>query len=495
MRKLICLALLSLGLALAQTGTLEIAVDQAPVGLDPHIVTAFSSFAVIDQIYEGLLEINADLQLEPALAESYTVSDDGLTYTFTLRDGVTFHNGRALTSDDVVFSFDRVMAEETGSPQASRFSQVAAVTAPDPDTVVFTLAEPFAPFLSNLPNLRIVPREVVEENGDLQQVAVGTGPFMLEEVVPDTFVLLEANPDYYRPGEPKVAALKYNIVPEASTRAAGLRTGTFKLLPTVDPATAQTLLGTPGVVLLATQDLAYSLLGMNTTRPPFDNPLVREAINLAINRSEIVDAVYFGNGVPGGPLSPGLKDWALPTDGYSCYQHDPDGARALLAEAGVDGDLSLEILTFGTIKVVSDLAQVLQAQLQDVGIDASVNVEEFGTFVQRWRNSDFDVFVSLNGGNVDPDGYLFRTFHTGGSTNVFKYSNPEVDALLEEGRTTTDQAARQDIYNQLQEELACQGPIAHVAYGTLFTAVRDGVTGFQQIPTRSLLFLREVKLE
>ncbi len=487
-------AALLAGVAAAQTGQLELAIDTAPAGLDPHIVTAFSSFAVIGQVYDGLLEVNAALELEPALATSWTVSDDGLTYVFQLRDDVRFHNGRTMTADDVVYSFDRIRDPETASPQASRFNEVASVVATGQYEVTFTMARQFAPFLSNLTNLYVVPQEVVAANGNLQQVAVGTGPFMLTEVVPDTYVLLTANPDYYRPGQPMVASLRYNIVPVASTRAAGLRTGTYHLLPDVDPATAETLRGVSGVTLLETQDLSYTLLGFNVSRAPFDDPRVRAAINYAIDREEIVEAVYFGNAVAGGPLSPGLREWALDTNAFACYATNRDIARSLLAEAGYPNGFSTEILTFGTIQVVTDTAQVLQAQLAEVGIDVNVNVAEFGAFVQGWRNSEFDMFVSLNGGASDPDGYLHRTFVTGGSTNVYLYSNPDIDALLEEGRTTVDQAARKAIYDQLQTDLACEGPIAHVAYGTLFSGVTDNVMGFQQMPTRGLRFLREVML-
>jgi len=486
---------LALGLAFAQSGTLQIAVDQAPVGLDPDVVTAFSSFAVVDQIYEGLLEVNSDLQLQPALATDWTVSDDGLTYVFNLRQGVKFHNGRLMTADDVVYSFDRIMDPKTGSPQASRFSEVASIDASGPYQVTFTLKEPFAPFLSNLTNLYVVPKEVVEANGDLQKVAVGTGPFELETVVPDTYVLLKANPDYYRQGEPKLAELKFNVVPEASTRAAGLRTGTYQLLPTVDAVTAQTLKNAGGVSLLGTQDLAYSLLGLNVSRKPFDDPRVRQAINYAVNRPDITQAVYLGNAVPGGPLSPALKDWALPVSQFPCYSPSVDKAKELLSEAGYPNGFSATIVTFGTIKEVADTAQVLQAQLAQVGITAKVDVEEFGKFVQDWKNSNFDMFVSLNGGAVDPDGYLYRTFRTGGSTNVFKFSDPGVDQLLDQGRTTTDTGKRQEIYNTLQQQLACTGPIVHIAYGTLFTGVRDNVQGFQQMPTRGLRYLRETSLE
>jgi peptide/nickel transport system substrate-binding protein len=488
-------AALLLSAAVAQQGRFELAVDSAPVGLDPHVVTAFSSFVVIGQIYDGLLEVNADLGLEPALATSWTVSDDGLTYVFQLRDGVKFHNGRTMTAADVEYSFERIMNPDTGSPQASRFNEVESVVATGPLEVTFKLKVPFAPFLANLPNLTVVPQEVVEANGgSLQQAAVGTGPFMLKEIVPDTYVLLEANPEYYRAGQPKVAELRYNVVPEASTRAAGMRTGNYHLIPDVDPATAQTLQGARGVTILGVQDLAYTLIGLNVSRAPFNDPRVREALNYALDRDEIVEAVYFGNAEPGGPLSPGLAEWETPTTQFACYAHDPAKARQLLAEAGYPNGFDAGLITFGTIQIVVDTAQVVQAQLAEVGIRLDLNVAEFGAFVQAWSNSDFDTFVSLNGGSTDPDGYLFRTFVTDGSTNVFKFSDPAVDELLQLGRTTTEMADRLNIYDHLQKRLACTGPISHLAYGTLFSAVSDNVSGFQQLPTRGLRYLREVEL-
>jgi len=195
-----------------------------------------------------------------------------------------------------------------------------------------------------------------------------------------------------------------------------------------------------------------------------------------------------------GALSPGLLAWANYTISFACYDTNLDRARELLAEAGYPNGFETSILTFGTIQVVSDVAQVVQAQLRQVGIDVDVNIAEFGAFVQGWRNSDFDMFVSLNGGSSDPDGYLHRTFVTGGSTNVFLFSDPAVDELLNLGRTTSDMAERVNIYDHLQKRLACTGPISHIAYGTLFSAVSDDVEGFQQLPTRSLRYLREVTL-
>ena len=344
-------------------------------------------------------------------------------------------------------------------------------------------------------NLTVVPREAVEEFGDLQQNAVGTGPFRLVEHVPDTYLRLEANEDYYRPGQPGVAAVRYNIVPESSTRVAGLRNGTYHLLPTVDPSAAEILSVTPGISLLGEQDLSYTLLGMNVDREPFNDPLVRQAVNYAIDREEIVEAVHFGNGVPGGPLSPALTDWAVPVDEYMCYQYDPQRAQELLADAGYAEGISFEILTFSTMQVVLDTAQVLQAQFERAGFDVSINVAEFGTFVQDWTNSQFDAFVSLNGGSVDPDGYFHRTFITDGSTNVFNYSDERVDELLNAGRTNPDHGERQEIYAELQHILACEGPVAHVAYGTLFSAFGEGVNGFEQIASGGLRYIRNITLD
>jgi len=180
---------------------------------------------------------------------------------------------------------------------------------------------------------------------------------------------------------------------------------------------------------------------------------------------------------------------------FACYAHDPERSRELLAEAGYGDGVAFEILTFSTMEVVLDTAQVLQAQLERAGFEVEVNVAEFGTFVQDWTNSEFDAFVSLNGGSSDPDGYLHRTFITDGSTNVFNYGDSNVDELLQAGRTETDHEARQEIYRDLQHALACEGPVAHVAYGTLFSAFGEGVEGFEQIASGGLRYLRNVTLD
>ena len=484
--------------ALAQTpergGTLQIAADQSPVGLDPQVATAFSTFAVTGNIYEGLIEVAPTLALQPSLATRWTRAANGLSYTFTLRPNVVFHNGQPLTAEDVVYSMDRVKDAKTASPFASRLSLVSDITATGPLEVRFTLTKPFTPFLSELAGISIVPAAYVRGGGDLQRRAVGTGPFQFREWVPDTHVILERNPRYWRAGLPYLDALKFNIVPDASTRQLGLQSGTYHMLPNVDPSIAATLRNAPNVQLIRSQDLAYSLLGVNTTRKPFDSPLVREALNYAINREQIVQSVYFGDGQPAGPLSPLLRTFAPPASSFPCYSANVERARDLLRRAGYPNGVDFTMITFSTLKTVADTAQVLQAQLAQAGFRARVDVQEFGSFVQNWRNSNFDAFVSLNGGSADPDGYLYRTFVTGGSTNVFKYSDPAVDRLLETGRTTSG-AARVRAYAQLQSTLACRGPVMHIAHGVLFSAARENVRGFASHPTRSLAGLRSTWID
>jgi peptide/nickel transport system substrate-binding protein len=202
----------------------------------------------------------------------------------------------------------------------------------------------------------------------------------------------------------------------------------------------------------------------------------------------------FGAGVPGGPLSPALETWALPTSDFDCYNHDVDAAKALLAEAGLEMPvkISINVLPRQDIK---DIAQVAQQQLEAGGFEVELLNQEIGAFVQDWKNSNFDIFASVNGGQPDPDGYFYRTFHTGGSTNVFKYEDAEIDAWLDEGRSETNTATRKEIYDNIQRKLACEGPINFIAYGDLYTAVNDAVHGYEIYANGRLTSLVNVTMD
>lgn len=487
-------ALFSLSPA-AWAAPLEVAVDTSPSGLDPHIVTAFSSFQIIEgTIYEGLTALDASLSIVPGLAESWEISEDGKTYTFKLRSGVKFHSGGDMTAADVKASLERVKKEATGSPLASRLATVDSVETPDPSTVVVNLSAPSAPLLSSLTTIAIVPAKYLDDVETLQQQPDGTGAFKFVEWQPNVAIRLEANPDYWQDGLPKLEGVNFNIVPEAATRQVGLTSNQYQMLPNIDAVTALQLKGQPDIELVDTLELSYTLVGMNVTKAPLDNPKVREAINYAIDRGQIVEAALFGAGVPGGPVSPALDQWATSVDQIACFTPDAEKAKALMQEAGVTAPVALKLLVLPRDDTRA-MAQIIQQQLAAAGIEVELNIPEIGQFVQDWRNSNFDLFISANAGTIEPDDYFYRTFRTDGSTNVFKYSNPELDALLDQGRIEVEPAARREIYNDVQAMLACNGPAAFLTYAQLYTATRSNVGGFEIMPNRSLGSLKNVTLE
>ncbi len=490
------LAALAVGLAfagLASAQVLEIAADGSPAGLDPHVVPAFNTVLINKNIYEGLTAIDKDLKIVPSLATSWTVSKDGLSYRFKLKPGVKFHNGKALGAADVVASLNRIRDAKTGSPYASRLSMVKDIVA-DKGDVVINLSTASQPLVGQLEALAIVPAESVANPADLQKVPVGTGPFKFDRWMTDAYVNLVKNPDYHVAGLPKLTGLKFNIVPEASTRQAGMASGTYHMFPGVDAVTVNALARAPGVVTTKVPDLGYSLVGMNVSKPPFDNPKVREALNYALNRHEIVRGVYLGRASIAAPLPAVLTEWALPYSDFPCYQSSPEKSKALLKEAGVASPLAITLNVLPN-PVAKDTAEIIQAQLEKGGFKVTLLAQEIGKFVADWRASNFTAFVSLNGGGVDPDDYFYRTFYTGSSTNVFKYANPEIDKLLDAGRVAPTKVERKKIYDTVQKTLACQGPIAFLANGDLFTAMRANVKNFEAVPTRSLVYLRQTTLE
>lgn len=479
------------GLASAQV--LQIAADGSPAGLDPHVVPAFNTVLINKNIYEGLTAIDRDLKIVPSLATSWTISKDGLSYRFKLKPGVKFHNGKPMTAADVVASLARVRDAKTGSPYASRLSMVKDILA-DKGDVVINLNTPSLPLVGQLEALAIVPAESLVNAAGLQKVPMGTGPFKFDTWVTDAYVSLVKNPDYHVAGLPKLAGLKFNIVPESSTRQAGMASGAYQFFPSVDAVTINALARIPDVVTTKVPDLGYSLVGMNVSKPPFDNPKVREALNYALNRHEIVRGVYMGRASIAAPLPAVLSEWAVPYAEFPCYQSNPERAKALLQEAGVSMPLAITLNVLPN-PVAKDTAEIVQAQLDKGGFKVTLLSQEIGKFVADWRASNFTAFVSLNGGGVDPDDYFYRTFYTGSSTNVFKYSNAALDKQLDAGRAATNKVARKKIYDEVQKTLACQGPIAFLANGDLFTAMRANVKDFQPLSTRSLVYLRQTTLD
>jgi peptide/nickel transport system substrate-binding protein len=465
------------------SGELTIGKAQEAVGLDPALITAAASFQIIAPVYDQLVSFDADNQPQPSLAESWETPDD-TTFVFTLREGVTFHNGRALTAEDVKYSLERIANPDTKSPWASQLEPITAIEALDDRTVQMTLSEPYGPLLATLSSgwAAIVPQEEVETSGDLQATMVGTGPFALTEYTADTRTVMSAFGGYWESGLPELGTLTWSILPDESSRLAAIRTGEIGLTTLADAASVELAGQSEGVQVINQETTDYYLLGLNTQEAPFDNVAVRQAISLAVDRQAIMDTVFFGNGSVTGPIVPTLGDWATPVDQLPLYSRDLDRAKELLAEAGLEDGFTMSIVASPLYPEFINIALVIQQQLQEVGITVELDQVEWGTFIDRWVARDFQSFVSFNGSGNDPDRALYPTLHTGGSVNAFQFSDEAIDSLLEQGRTTLDPAQRQEIYREAEQKIAEAVPAIFVSTRLAYFAHRDDVTGFEPNP-------------
>jgi peptide/nickel transport system substrate-binding protein len=475
--------------------TFTIGVDQEIVGLDPNLVTSFSSFRRIDFLYNKLVRYNDKLEIEGDLAESWEYQDSR-NVTFRLRRGVKFHDGAEMTSEDVKFTLERVLDPATRSPGRSFIDQISAIETPDRYTVRIRLALPLASLLSGFAsaNLSIVQKAAVQRFGNLQRNAAGTGPFMLAEWVPDNFMRLVKHPDYFRRGLPKVDTLIIRVIPDQASLLAGVRTraldmATINQGPVITAARRES-----GLNVMQKAGLNLRIFSFNTTRRPFDDPRVRYAFAWAIDRQAIVNTAEFGYAAVSGPI-PAATPWATPVSRLPSYTPNVARARQLLAEAGFPQGFTTRIVTSPTYEGGVAVAQVIQEQLRAIGVTATLETIEWGTYINRWVARDFDTMIELRGGDPDPDRFLYRTFHSTGGVNNFLFRNKDIDILLERGRVNVDIERRKVVYADLEKALIEAAP-AIFLYTPMETQVLQGyVRGFKIIGNGALYFLEEATVE
>ncbi|MBI9093370.1 MAG: hypothetical protein JEY71_00665 [Sphaerochaeta sp.] len=469
---------------------ITIGVDQEAIGIDPHIVTAFSSHRRLDLLYNRLVRLDSDLVVVPDLAESWDIPNN-LTYIFHLRKGVKFHNGREMVADDVKYSLERVMDPKTASPGKSYLSLVTGVEVLDTYTVKLTLSAPLASLLDSLTsnNLAIVPKEAVEANGNLQKVAVGTGPFMLQEWVADNSMTLVKNPNYFVTGAPIVDKVIFRIIPEAASLLAGVKSGDLDIATINDGATIRQAKKTNDVVVMSKPGINVRTFGFNNTRVPFTDVRVRQAIAMTIDRNEIVAMAEFGMGTPSGPIPVAATDWALPLDKLPMNTPNYDKAKALLREAGYPDGFSFNIVCSATYEGGLDVAQVIQSELKNIGVTANLEVVEWGVYIDRWVKRDFDSMVEIRGGSGEPDRFLYRTIHSTGGVNNFLFKDAETDRLLDLGRSQTVPAERKATYNALQKVLTEKAPLIFLYSPSESHVLSPRVTGFKQVGNGSLYYV------
>ena len=469
---------------------LTIGVDQEAVGLDPHVVTAFSSMRRIDLLYNHLVRLDDNFVVVPDLAESWDLPDN-TTYVFHLRKGVQFHNGREMTATDVQYSLNRVLDPKTASPGKSYISLVTSIDVLDNYTVRLKLSAPLASLLDGLTsnNLAIVPKEVVDANGNLQKVECGTGPFMLKEWVADNSMTLVKNPNYFEKGAPAVDKVIFRVIPEQASLLAGVKSGDLDMATINDGAIIRQAAKDPKVVVMSKPGLNMRIFSFNTTRKPFDDVRVRQAVSLALNAPEILTIAEFGMGKTTGPLPIAATQWATPPAKLAFTGPNLDKAKSLLAAAGYPNGFSFKITCSSTYEGGLAVAQVAQDELKKIGIKADLEVVEWGVYIDKWVKRDYDTMIELRGGSGEPDRFLYRTFYSTGAVNNFLFKDSGVDALLDAGRSQTALADRKSTYEKLQYLLSEKAPAVFLYCPNENQVVSKSVTGFKQVGNGSLFYL------
>jgi peptide/nickel transport system substrate-binding protein len=470
----------------ANGGELVVAKDQEAPGLDPAKNPAQAAIRVFDLMYSRLTRLDQQMRPQPDLAEKWDISPDGKTYTFHLRQGVKFHNGRELTSADVKYTYERIINPDTASIAKSFFDPIDHIDTPDPYTVTIVLKSPNTPFLVNTAAswAGIVAKEIVDaNNGDLNKVDAGSGPYMLQEWTPDTRTVLVRNPNYYVPGQPASDKITFQIMPDENARIAALRTGNVQFT-VLSAAGYDTLKTDSSVKAVEGPTLSYAYLGMNVARAPFDKPEVRQAISYAVDRNEIINSVFRGHARPTGPVPSAMSDWAIDVSSIDTYTPNLDKAKQLMADAGVS-NVKTTMIAMSTLPYQVDAAQVIRSQLLKIGIDAEVQPQEVGVYVDNWKKKNMDLMVGGNGSGTNPDRAVCFFFCTDGSANVWNYSNPKVDSDGAEGRTATDQNGAKSIYADAQKQIIADAPNLFLANQNQFLAASPKLQNFTVMPDES----------
>ena len=431
-------------------------------------------------LYDRLVYVDQDRQPQPWLAESWNVSDDGTRITFTLREGVVFHDGTPLNAEAVKFTFDRLIDPATASPNANQIGPLEGTEVIDEKTVELTWSEPYAPVFMMLAGsqMGIISPTAVEKLGDqFGRNPVGSGPFKLKRWDAGKELLFERNPDYknfrgdvQNPGAPYIDELSIRLVPEEGTRMAALESGELHLAwaPVQD---VENIRANPDLQIFAREKgTSWEYIEFNTTKPPFDDLAVRQAVGYALNPEEILIASYIYGDLIKAPLPIGTAGYDAEVGEQYGFTPDPEKAKSLLqGKTPVNA-----VLTTWNAPQAVRAAQVIQAQLQAVGINVELETMDAGTFLAKLRESDFH--FAFNRTTWPDPIILSQTFKSPGRDN--QYSNPELDPVLEEIESTVDPKARQEAVSKAQRMLLEDAAVVPLFSDHFMMAGSKAVQGF-----------------
>ncbi|MEQ6390884.1 glutathione ABC transporter substrate-binding protein [Bacillaceae bacterium S4-13-58] len=477
-------------------GELIISVLSDATQLDPHKGTDIPSANVYyGKIFEGLVSQDENMEIQPSLAESWEQLDE-LTWEFKLRKGVQFHDGADFNAEAVKKNFERILDPETASPRSNLFEMIVEMNVIDEHTIQFVTEYPFTPLLSNLAHYSggiISPKAIDEYGQELGQQPVGTGIFAFDSWIPGQEIRLMKNENYW--GDPaKVDSVVFQVIPEDSTRISLVETGDSHIAEPVPITEIERVQNSSTMSLFRSPALGVDYIGFNVTKEPFDDPRVRQAINYAIDTEVILSGVYNNVGtLAKGPMGPGVWGYSENIEGYG---YDLDKAKELLKEAGIEDGFKTSIWTNDN-KARIDVAEVVQSQLKGIGIDAEINVMEWGAYLEATANGEHDMFIlgwSNMTGDADYNQYfLYHSDARGNPGNRSFYSNPNVDELINKGRQESDPAKRLEIYEQAQQIEIEDAPLVLLRNDEDLAAVGNNVKGFWMHPA-GIYMLQDVTI-
>jgi len=467
--------------------TLRVGVSQGLVDADPHTTTLGSDIQILEQVYEGLARLDPkSLKIVPALAASWTTSDDGLVWTFKLRPGVTFHDGRKLSASDVKYSLDRILNPATKAMFFSDLEPIDKVSTPDAQTVTVDLKRPYSiltTLLASPPFTAIVPNG---SGGSLSAKPNGTGPYSFTAQVPKTSVSLKAYPEYWA-GKAKTKDLLFQVVPDQSALISALVSGQVDFITTVPMEQVKKLQSNDRVQLIRYESAWVDEIGFNTAKKPFRDVRVRQAVALTLDKAAIAKAATFGLGK--------AADTMVAVSSYEIAvkvpSRDLSRAKALLAEAGYPSGFSFDFAPCGgtAFPQMTRAGEEIASELRAIGLTAKVTSQEPGVWVNSVVNEhSFDATICGLVNGLDPDERSYRYFTSQGSNNFSQYKNAQVDNLLNQGRIEGDPNKRLSLYNQAWQILVDEAPwIALYQYPGLMAA-SPKVSGFVTTPNSDLIF-------
>ena len=473
-----------------------------PTTLDPALIIDVTGGSIASKLFNGLVRLDEDLSIQPDIARDWSISRDGLTYTFRLKHGIYFSNKQEVKAYDFKYSFKRILDSKSKSPNTwvlekilgandfmrGRAEDVRGITVIDDYTLKIRLKRPFSPFLSLLTMTAayVVPFEEVERSGpDFSSHPVGTGPFVLKEWLPNRELKLERRGDYFD-GPAKVKGIIYRIIPEDLTAVTEFELGNLDIITIPaseylryrkDPTKQNFISSLKGI------NTYY--LGLNCSKPPFHNLNIRRAINHAIDREKILNTIYEGRGrLSEGPVPDTIRTW----NNHLYYEYNPEKAREIIKREGQEG-ITISFYVTADQEVI-DIAEVIQSYIESIGIHVRIKQLEWSAYKEALNRGEPNMFyLSWWADYPDPENFLFPLFHSsnfGAGGNRTRYRNPAVDSLIEKGQHTLDEKERNLCYKKAEELIVADAPWVFLWHRTDFTIRQPWVENYKIYPIYSM---------